>query len=237
MTSLPRVALLTVLVLATATGYAQNEDGFSGRVALGYLATSGNADNQNLSTSFDLGWTYAPWHHALTGSAVRASTDNVTTAEAYSLDWQSDYDLSERSYVFGLVAWNDDRFSGYDQQIREVIGYGRRFINTERHALNGEVGAGARQADFRDGTNQDETILRLSADYLWTISDTAQFSQTLAVDRGSFNTYTETVTKLTANIRGNLSIVLSYTIKNNSTVPAGIVKTDTFTAFALEYTF
>ena len=108
MNDLPRLALLPILVLATATGYAQGDEGFSGRVALGYLATSGNAENKTLSTRFDLDWTYAPWHHALTGAAVRASTNAVTTAEAYSLDWQSDYDLSERSYVFGVVAWDDD---------------------------------------------------------------------------------------------------------------------------------
>jgi len=224
-------------LLATVTGYAQNQAGFSGRVALGYLATSGNTENETFSSNFDLDWNRAPWHHALTGSAVRASTDNVTTAEAYSLDWQSDYDLSERSYVFGLVAWNDDQFSGYDQQIRAVLGYGRRIIATERHALNGEVGAGARQADLRDGTNEDESILRLSGDYRWIISETAEFSQSLSIESGSFNTYTETVTRLTADIRGNLSIVFSYTIKNNSEVPVGIENTDTFTAVALEYAF
>ena len=237
LTGLPRLVLLAVLVLATATGYTQDDEGFSGRVALGYLATSGNADNENLSTSFDLGWNHAPWYHSLIGSAVRASSESVTTAEAYSLEWQSDYDLNERSYVFALAAWNEDKFSGYDEQIREAIGYGRRFIDTERHALNGEIGAGARQADLRDGTSQDETILRLSGSYLWAMSETAEFRQTLAIESGSFNTYTETVTKLTANIRGAISVVFSYTIKNNSDVPAGTVKTDTFTAVALEYTF
>ncbi len=237
MTDLGRFALLAVLVLATATSYAQDEVGFAGRVAFGFLSTTGNAENETFNTTFDLDWTNAPWDHALTGAAVRASTNDVTTAEAYSLDWQSDYDLSERSYVFGVVAWNDDRFSGYDQQIREVVGYGRRFIDTERHALNGEVGAGARQADLRDGTSQDETILRLSGDYRWTISETAEFSQSLAIDSGSDNIYTETITKLTMDILGNISIVVSYTIKNNSDVPAGTVNTDTFTAVALEYTF
>ena len=237
MTDLGRFALLAVLVLATATGYAQDEEGFAGRVAFGFLSTTGNAENETFNTTFDLDWTNAPWHHALTGAAVRASTNDVTTAEAYSLDWQSDYDLSDRSYLFGVVAWNDDRFSGYDQQIREAVGYGRRFIDTERHALNGEVGAGARQADLRDGTTQDESILRLSSDYLWTISETAEFSQSLAIDSGSFNTYTESITKLTMDILGNISIVVSYTIKTNSDVPAGTVNTDTFTAIAVEYTF
>ena len=103
--------------------------------------------------------------------------------------------------------------------------------------MNGEVGGGARQANLRDGTTQDEAIVRLNADYLWNISDTSEFNQTLAIEAGSDNRYTETVTKLTANIRDSFSVVLSYTIQNNSDIPAGTVKRDTFTAVALEYTF
>ncbi len=237
MTDFPRFVLVLMLLLATATGYAQNEEGFAGRVALGYLATTGNAENKTLSMSFDLGWNYAPWHHAMTGAVVKATTSDVTTAEAYSLDWQSGYDFTETSYAFGRAAWDEDKFSGYARQVRAVGGYGRRIIDMERHALNGEVGAGYRESDLRDGTSQDEGILRLSGDYLWTISETSEFSQTLAIESGSSNTFTEAVTKLTADIRGDISVVLSYRIRKNSDVPVGTVKTDTFTAVALEYTF
>ncbi len=206
-------------------------------MALGYHATTGNAENKTLSMSFDLGWNYAPWHHAMTGAVVKATTSDVTTAEAYSLDWQSGYDFTETSYGFGRAAWDEDKFSGYARQVRVVGGYGRRIIDRERHALNGEVGAGTRESDLRDGTSEDEGILRLSGDYLWTISETSEFSQTLAIESGSSNTFTEAVTKLTANIRGDISVVLSYRIRKNSDVPVGSVKTDTFTAVALEYTF
>ena len=139
--------------------------------------------------------------------------------------------------MFGIISWNDDKFSGYSKQVREAVGYGRRFIETDRHILNGEIGFGARQADLRTGISQDESIMRLNADYLWHISETADFSQTFAVENGSKNTFTESVTKLTADIRGNFSIVFSYTVRNNSDVPVGTVKKDTFTAVALEYTF
>ncbi len=237
MTDFPRFALVPILLLATATGYAQNEEGFAGRVALGYLATTGNAENKTLSMSFNLGWNYAPWHHAMTGAVVKATTSDVTTAEAYSLDWQSGYDFTETSYAFGRAAWDEDKFSGYARQVRVVGGYGRRIIDMERHALNGEVGVGLRESDLRDGTSEDDTILRLSGNYFWTISETSEFSQTLAIESGSSNTFTEAVTKLTADIRGDISVVLSYRIRKNSDVPVGTVKTDTFTAVALEYTF
>jgi putative salt-induced outer membrane protein len=234
-----RGAMLGVAIVLTATAVhaQQEEEGLSGQVALGYLATSGNSESQNLSLGFGGDYYGDAWHHNLEGRAVRASTSNVTTAEAYSLAWQSDRELGEKSYVFGRAAWDKDKFSGYDQQLREVIGYGRKFIDTDKHKLNGEIGAGFRQSDLRDGTSEDETILRLAADYTLAISETAEFKQTLGIENGDTNTFTESVTALKADLWSDLAIVLSYTIKRNSDVPVGTEKKDTFTAVSLEYSF
>jgi putative salt-induced outer membrane protein len=228
---------IAALTLAANVGFAQDEEGFSGRVALGYLATSGNTENDSLNTNLGLWWNYEPWSHSLLGRAVRSSTSSVTTAEAYSLAWKSNYAINETDYIFGLVAWDKDEFSAYEQQIREAIGYGRRFIDNERHVLSGQAGIGARQADLRNGVSQDETILHLGGDYRWLISETSEFSQTLWIDSGSDNTYLEATSALSANVRDNLALVISYTIKNNSDVLPGTEKTDTFTAISLEYTF
>ena len=231
------VSIFAALLLVGTAAFAQDEEGFSGRAALGYLSTTGNTETESLNASFLMGWNYEPWHHRFSGLAVRSSTSEVTTAEAYGLSWKTNYDITESSYWYGLVAWDQDEFSSYDQQIREALGYGRHFIDTERHVLSGEVGAGARQADLRDGTSQDETILRLSGDYLWNISETSSFNQTLAIEGGSDNTYFEAKSSLSADIRDNLALVVSYTVKSNSDVLPGTEKTDTFTSVSVEYTF
>ena len=238
MTRTGRLAALPALALVTAASLAQDdEEGLSGQVALGYLATSGNSESKNLSLNFGGDYYGEVWRHNLEGRAVRASTSGITTAEAYGLSWQSDRDLSEQSYLFARAAWDKDKFSGYDQQVREVVGYGRRFLDSERHELNGEGGVGLRQSDLRDGTSKDESIARLSMDYTFQLSETAEFEQRLGIESGSDNTYTETVTRLSADVWTNMAIVLSYTIKRNSDVPVGTVKKDTFTAVALEYSF
>lgn len=238
MTNRGRFSIGLLLALAATTLMAQNdEEGLSGQVALGYLATSGNSDSENLSLNFGGDYYGEVWHHTLAGRAVRASTSGVTTAEAHGLSWQSARDLGEKSYVFGRAAWDKDKFSGYDEQIREVIGYGRHFIDNDRHTFNGEAGAGLRQSDLRDGTSEDESIVRLSLDYTFQVSDTAEFKQLFGVESGSENTFTETVSALKADIWTNMAIVLSYTIKRNSDVPVGTVNKDTFTSVALEYSF
>lgn len=238
MTTIRSCAAGIACLLPAVAAMAQNEEeGLSGEVALGYLATSGNSDSENLSLTFGGDYYGEVWHHDLAGRAVQASTSGVTTAEAYGLSWQSGRDFGEKSYLFGRMAWDKDKFSGYDQQIREVVGYGRHFIASERHTLDGEVGAGLRQSDLRDGTSDDESIARLSVDYVFDFSETASFEQHFGVESGSHNTYTESVTSLSADVWTNLAIVLSYTVKRNSDVPVGTVKKDTFTAVALEYSF
>jgi putative salt-induced outer membrane protein len=238
MTRLVRFAVGILVTAPAVTALAQNqEEGLSGKVALGYLATSGNSDSENLSLNFSGDYYGEVWHHNLEGRAVRASTSGETTAEAYGLSWQSDRDFGDKSYLFTRAAWDKDKFSGYDEQLREVVGYGRHFIDSERHKLNGEAGLGLRQSDLRDGTSEDESITRLSMDYAFQLSETAEFKQRLGVESGSKNTYTESVTSLSADVWTDLAIVLSYTIKRNSDVPVGTVKKDTFTAVSLEYSF
>lgn len=230
-------ALLSAAVLAAGTAAAQDEEGLSGRVAFGYLSTSGNTETDNLNLAFGGNFNADQWHHSLDGLAVKASSSGVDTAEAYALAWKTKYDLTDTNYLFGMIAWNKDEFSGYDQQLREVFGYGRRFINRERHVLNAEAGVGLRQSDLRDGTSEDDSILRLATDYRWQISDTSRFTQVFGIETGSDNTYVEAVSALNATVWGNVALVLSYTIRNNSDVPIGTEKRDTFTAISLEYSF
>jgi putative salt-induced outer membrane protein len=232
-----RAAILVVAMLAATPAAAQNEEGLSGRVAFGYLATSGNTKTDNMNLSFGGIYNAERWHHGLDGLAVKASSSGVDTAEAYALAWKSKYDLTDENYLFGLVAWNKDKFSGYDQQLREVFGYGRRLIDRERHLLNAEAGVGLRQYELRDGTSDDDSVLRLATDYRWTISETSRFTQTFAIETGSDNTYVEAVSALNASVWQNIALVLSYTIRNNSDVPAGTEKRDTFSAISLEYSF
>ena len=73
--------------------------------------------------------------------------------------------------------------------------------------------------------------------YKWHLSETSLFSQDLTIEAGDKNTYLESVTALSARLVGNLALVASYTIKNNSDVPPLTEKTDTYTALSLEYTF
>jgi putative salt-induced outer membrane protein len=237
-----RTAFVLVLCSLSGAVFAQAPaappDPFVGSAALGYLATSGNTEATNLNSSLKVAWDLdGPWAHNWTALAIKASTGDVTTAEAYAAGYKATRDFSANSYLFFSGDWRQDEFSGYDRQATEAVGYGRRLLDTPRHMLALEGGIGAKQSDLITGEELDEAIVRGGLDYLLTLSENSQFNQKLLLEQGDDNRYTESTSALKTRIVGNLALVLSYVIKSNSDVPVGIEKTDRFTAISLEYGF
>ena len=230
------VSLLTAPVVLNAQ-QSEPQNPWSGKATLGYLATSGNTENSTLNSGFEVAYTAGKWVHGAKASAINAAENDITTAEAYDLGWKSERNLSDHDFLFGRLSWRKDRFGGYDTQFSQSVGYGRRLLNLDKHKLNGEVGAGARQSERQDGTSENETIFRGGLYYKWILSETANFRQDLTVEAGSENTYIESVTALSAQLIGDLALVASYTVKHNTDVVAPIENTDTYTALSLEYTF
>lgn len=231
------ILALSILAVATPVLADDEESLWSGKATLGYLATSGNTDNSNLNSGFELGYTPGKWAHLFKAAAIYADESNTTTSEAYELGFKSERNLTDNDFLFGRLDWRKDRFSSYETQFSQTVGYGRRLISQEKHTLNAEVGVGARQSDLVDGTSTNETILRGGLNYVWAISETAEFRQDLSAEAGEDNTYVESVTALSAKLVGNLALVASYTIKHNTDVLPLTEKTDTYSALSLEYLF
>ncbi len=230
---------LQLLAMAALAGpaLADDESPWSGKATLGYLATSGNTENSNINAGFEVNYTSGSWVHGFQASAIGASESNVSTAEAYGVGWRSERELREQSYVFGVLDWRSDRFSTYEKQFSQSVGYGRRLIASDKHSLNLELGAGARQSDLADGSSETEAIVRGGLNYVWALSETAEFKQDLKVEAGDINTYLESVTALSAKLVGNLALVASYTVRHNTDVLPLTEKTDTFAALSFEYLF
>lgn len=230
--------VIAILLLASTTANgAEDEKPWSGSAALGILATSGNSDTTSSNASLAMTYDLTDWHHEAQLLASGADTDGVSTAERYKASYKAKRDFTEHDYVFGLLGYEKDKFSGYDQQTTQAIGYGRRILDQDNQVLNLEAGAGFKQSDLRDGTTEDGAIFRVGGDYLWKFSQTGQFTQVIGIEQGSDNTFLESVSAIKARLMEQMSLVLSFTLKSNSDVPAGSEKTDTFTAISLEYGF
>lgn len=234
-----RRIMVTLLVSALpAAAAAQQQDGrISGVAGLGYLATSGNTESTNSNVSFELLYERPAWSHEFALSAVTASREGVTTAEAYTGEYEGRRDWGDKSYLFTAFDWRSDRFSAFDHQMSESVGYGRRLVETDTHALNLEGGLGARQAERRTGIEEDEAIARLSLDYVLTVNDTTEFSQDFVTESGSSNTSIESVSALRARLFGRVGLSVTHRIRYNSEVDPGTEDTDQFTSISFEYEF
>jgi len=235
------ISIFTLSIIFSPITFAKDAEEekspWVGKTSLGYLATSGNTDNKTLNTGFELGYTADKLTHLAEVFAIKASESERTSAEAYELRWKTERQLTEHDFLFGRLQWRKDRFGGYATQFSQTVGYGRRLMENDKHQLNTEIGAGARQSETQLGFKDDEIVGRAGLYYEWQFSDTAQFRQDLMTEVGKINTYSESVTSISAKLVGDLALVTSYTIKNNSDVPSSIEKTDTYTALSIEYQF
>jgi putative salt-induced outer membrane protein len=148
---------------ATQAQDEEQESRWSGKAALGYLATSGNTDTSSLNTSFEVGYKTGNWQHGLDGSAINSSESNVKTAGAYEVGWKSARNLTEHDFLSGRINWREDQFGAYRTQLSETINYGRRIIDSDAQRLNVEVGLGGRQSELRTGIEEEELVNQRSS--------------------------------------------------------------------------
>ena len=237
-----KLAVLSAsLSLATiSTSYAEEAKGpWEGSAGLGFFSSSGNSESMNLNA--DLGLAYnngSRWTHKLEALALNSDSNDVRSSERYFAGYQADFAINERSYLFGRIEGDKDRFSAYDLRTTEALGYGYKIFDTDTHKWSAELGLGVTQLEPIDGSADiSEMISLLSTDYIWKFSPTSEFEQNFDYQIGSDNKYLNSVTSIRAKVWENIGVRLSYNIKNNSDVPVGIEKTDKYTSIGIDYSF
>jgi putative salt-induced outer membrane protein len=231
-------ALVPAILHAAETAAEQPPNTWQGEGELGFSSTSGNTESENLNASLGLSRQAENWKHSISLEAFRAKTDGETTVDLVELRERSEYGLSERSYAYGQLRYQDDEFSGYDYQATVTVGAGSRLLEGEKHRLDASAGVGVRRVkDSASGDSDDEGIVGADLLYEYIISETASLSERLLVEAGDDNTYSESETALATRINGALSAKISYLVKHNSEVPPGIEKTDRFVTVSLVYGF
>jgi len=181
--------------------------------------------------------TRVKWRNRVEAKVLKVTEKETTTAESYELTGRSEFLLDDNDYLFGSMRYESDEFAGYDRRTTEVVGYGHQFLKREDMTLKGEFGVGGRQTKNVDDTSKSEGIVRVGLDYQWQITETSSFGETIYVEHGESNTYTESVTALTVKINSSLAMKVGVTVKDNSDPPVGIKNTDTRTAVTLVYDF
>lgn len=240
------VNLMTLCVVsfsahATETPEPAAKKAMAGQSELGYVQTSGNTETQTLNAKLKLNQNLQAWENVYGLEALNASQAEQTSAEKYTAKAQGNRLLTAKDYAFGLLSYDDDRFSGFDYEATTVLGYGRKVIDDAQMKLAFEAGPGARITQLPDEGQETESILRLAGNFEYAFTDTSKFEQTLAAEGGEDRVITKSVSSLSSQIVGSLAMKLSLAVKNNSdpAIATGqaLKKTDAETAVTLVYGF
>lgn len=244
---IPCAALLAVATsspLLAEENAADNADKlWEGEVTLNYSQSSGNTNSAIFSGKSKAIRNGESWinTYKLEGdneTAENEEGEQTRTQEKYFASGKAEYKMTEESFLFGLLEYTDDRFSGYDYETTASFGYGRQLIKTDKHNLKADIGPGYRYSKLEDSDNvEEEGMLRIGALYAWNISEGTIFDEDFSTEIGEDKTVTKSLTRLRMQINGSLWGSISYEIKHTDNVPPGIKNSDRKTLLGLNYVF
>ncbi|MEX2149607.1 MAG: DUF481 domain-containing protein [Steroidobacteraceae bacterium] len=125
------LALLMLIALAPTPASAD----WSGKGQFGGVLSRGNTDTETINATIDVANEIDRWTHKAGFSLLRTVNEDVTSADRWELRGQSEYQLTERGFLFGSLRYEDDRFTDYDYQATAAAGYGYHFIATDTTSL------------------------------------------------------------------------------------------------------
>jgi putative salt-induced outer membrane protein len=227
-------AVLVFGVLASATAAAD----WSGKGTFGGVLARGNTETETINLNLDVENKLDRWTHKAGASMLRTVTDDITSADRWELRGESQYSLTDRSYLFGALRYEDDAFTDYDYQATLSGGYGYRFIMNDTTKLEGQIGAGYREAEVRlTGEQQDGIIARGALDFEHKLTATTLIYDRFLVESGSDNTFVQNALGVEVKINDTFALGLDYAVRHNTDVLPGTDKTDQVLTANLVYGF
>lgn len=226
-----------LFISASSLLHAQTDPTFQSELELGAIITSGNTEDQNIKMKASFEWDRESWQYGFSSDGFRSSNTNGLVAQRLYHVGRASYEINGDSFVRARASYEDDRFSGFDNQSDFSVNYGRNLLqNLNDMSLAINFGAGVRQSKQGDITN-NEAIARGEGNFEWALSRSATFSQNFSIDSGSDSSIVRSESAIESEILNNLTMKFSIKLKHQTVVPLLREKTDTETAVTLVMNF
>jgi putative salt-induced outer membrane protein len=206
--------------------------GWSGKGQAGYVMSRGNSDTDAANAKFDV-WLLTPdWKHQLTIDGLYGRSQQVTSAERWDLRLQSDYTISKQWFAFGALAYQDDRFSGFQYQASGTGGAGYKIFDSDRTRLSVQLGVGYRVLRpetlvFDPGgsgavvsrvalEHESEVVGTAGIDFMHQFNSSTRLTDKLIAESGSSNTSIKNDLALEVKMSKQLALAVGYSVLHNS---------------------
>ena len=222
------------MTLLVAAAHAE----WKGKGEAGVVFARGNTDADTINLKLAMSEEIDQWKHTLEMAALRASSNGVQSANRYLVGWQSDYKISARSFAFGGLRYENDKFSGFAYQATASTGLGYKFYDTDKIKLAAQVGAGYRRTkdNVTDATSGN-AVLVAGMDYENAITATTKVVDKLHLESGSDDTLLSNFIGLEVKMSTSLALAVGIDARDNTKPPPGKKQLDTVTTVNLVYAF
>ena len=230
--------LCSLLAFFSLSASAQQESSVATQLELGAIFTSGNTENENIKYKVIVDWDQSEnWDYQFTSDGFRSSQDGISNGQRLYHTGSTNYTLNPDSYIQGRIAYENDKFSGFESQSDITVSYGRNMLQSRANMTLGlTAGMGVRRSETEFDT-ESVAIARLAANYNWSLSESSNFIQDFSIESGSDSSIYRSETGIQADILENLSLKFSVKVKHQTDVPINREKTDTETAITLVLNF
>lgn len=241
---------LALALASTHGGLAAKEiaePGWSTSAELGAITTSGNTVGTSVSGKIDARQELDDWsnHYIVSGYFKEDETTlddgekaRERSAERYSLSAKAAYKLmKEGEKLFVLGAHVDDKFGPYAKYTTLAVGHGAQWYKSRDKSIDVEFGPGYFTGVRPGGESESGFTVRGAAALTWKVSQSAVFSQTLSVERGTSNVHSLAEAALSTKINGTMQMKAAFSARNDTVVPEDKKNTDTQTSLTLVYSF
>jgi putative salt-induced outer membrane protein YdiY len=248
-------ALCCLPLLASAEEAAEKSS-FTSSAELGMLYKTGNTKSADIKTGFDIKYEQALWRSTFAFDLLIKKTEQEnsegkdifeTTDEKWTVESKTNYTLNaeNKNYVYGDIAYENNRFSSYENQSSVSAGWGRQWFKNEKASLFADIGPGyKREVTKATDTTKSETnssfIIQAQALYLRKINEHVEFKQTLSIKyapASGENSKYKAESSITTKLIETLQLKFSFLVDHNTEVEDGQDNTDTQTAVTLVYSF
>jgi putative salt-induced outer membrane protein len=220
--------LLIPALLSMAHGYAVADSvpdhGWNNSAELGAISTSGNTVGTSVTGKLDAKQERPDWsnEYILAGyfkdeQVTQADGEKVRerSAQRYSASAKAAYKLlQDHDKLFALATHVNDKFGAYTRYSTVGVGYGTEAYKTPESTLDVEIGPGYFSGARSTGETESGLTVRGAANLKWKLSDSAQFTQNLSVERGTSNIHSLAETALRTKINSTMQMKAAFSVRS-----------------------
>ena len=187
--TLSALCLLPLVSYTVTAEDTEKKPEFTASAELGFLYKTGNTKSADVKAGFNLKHEKDKWRTSVAFNILAKKTeteDDAGNKEFESTDnkWdilaQTNYTIDEvsKSYLYGNLAHEQDKFSGFESQSSLSAGWGRNWYETKTSSFFADIGPGIKYDVTRaTGDSSTNMIIQAQALYKHKFNEYVEFKQ------------------------------------------------------------